>query len=226
MNPLFTIHDVLPETLDDILEVIRVMDSCGLPPAPILVSPGCGWADEQVETLQTLARNGHELVGHGWIHQVQKIRGVRHRIHSLLLSRNAAEHLAMSTEDLENMLRRCHAWFPEHDLPAPTMYVPPAWGLGKLPRQTMRKLPFRHYETLTGIYDSETDIFTRLPLVGFEADTVARALGLTLFNTVNTTLARIMGKPLRVAIHPRDLQLKLGKKLRKLLAASEVPVRK
>jgi predicted deacetylase len=217
MKSLITIHDVVPETLDDILKIIVTMDSFGLPPAPILVSPGCEWTNGQIQTLQKLTEKGHEPVGHGWIHHVQNIRGLRHRIHAILLSRNAAEHLALSADQLEDMLHRCHAWFPEHDLPAPTMYVPPAWGLGKLPRKTMRRLSFRYYETLNGIYDSQTNTFTRLPLVGFEADTRARAVGLTLFNAANITLARLTRKPLRIAIHPKDLELRLGGELRKLL---------
>ena len=52
MKSLITIHDVVPETLDDILKIIVTMDSFGLPPAPILVSPGCEWTNGQIQTLQ------------------------------------------------------------------------------------------------------------------------------------------------------------------------------
>ncbi|MDZ7640492.1 MAG: polysaccharide deacetylase family protein [Desulfurivibrio sp.] len=218
MKPLFSIHDVFPETLESILHILEVMESHGLSPAPLLVSPGGDWTPQQLQTLRSLADRGHALVGHGWYHRARKISGLRHRLHSLLISRQAAEHLDLSSDELITMLRRCHAWFPAQGLPAPRYYVPPAWGVGRLSKKNMHQLPFRYIETLTGIYDIEAGTFTHLPLLGFEADTLARKIGLTIFNAINLALAGITRRPVRVAIHPHDLDLKLNKSLRKFLA--------
>lgn len=217
MKTLLTIHDVMPETLDPVLGIISLLDSHNLPPAPLLVSPGHDWTTESLQTLRELSDKGHELAGHGWTHRARHIRSLGHRLHALLLSRRAAEHLALSDQELRDMLRKCFQWFLDNRLPPPSTYVPPAWGLGKLSRKTMRQLPFRWFETLTGIYDSHTNRFQPLPLIGFEADTPARKTSLSAFNAANLTLARLTRRPLRVAIHPHDLQLELADNLRNFL---------
>lgn len=217
MKIIFTIHDVLPETLESVLRLVDCMNESGLPPASLLVSPGRDWTPNHIDTLKQLAAQGHEMVGHGWSHRARDIRGLRHRLHAFVISRRAAEHLALTAAELRDMIQRCHDWFPANGLPPPTLYVPPAWGLGRLTRETMRELPFRWFETLTGIYDAESNAFHHLPLVGFEADTTARMLGLTLFNAVNRGLGRMLARPVRVAIHPQDLELKLGPALTSLI---------
>ncbi len=217
MKTLFTIHDVMPETLDPVLGIISLLDAHNLPPAPLLVSPGHSWRPEQLKTLRELSDKGHELAGHGWTHRARHIRGLGHRLHALFLSRRAAEHLALSGEELHDMIQRCFLWFPNNHLPPPTTYVPPAWGLGKLSRKTMRQLPFRYFETLTGIYDTHTDRLQTLPLIGFEADTPTRKIGLAALNAANLNLARLTRRPLRVAIHPHDLHLELADRLHRFL---------
>jgi uncharacterized protein len=225
MKTIFTIHDVLPKTLVDAQQIIKLMNANGLTPATLLVSPGREWTHEQLETLRQLTRRGHALAGHGWAHQARCVTGWKHRLHSLVLSRNAAEHLAWSADETETTLRRCHAWFVDNGFPPPELYVPPAWGLGKLSRKKMRALPFLRYETLAGIYNAKTDVFKRLPLIGFEADTSARKIGLRIFNALNLAFARFSGIPPRIAVHPHDLKLRLARELRQMITASTVNLR-
>ena len=52
-----------------------------------------------------------------------------------------------------------------------------------------------------------------MPLLGFEADTAFRAWSLNLFNRINFVTALTTGRPLRVSIHPQDLQLRLGEQV-------------
>jgi len=213
-----SVHDVMPSTMADVSAILSVLDEHGIRPVPLLVVPGLAWTADQIATLKRWQDAGHELVGHGWTHRAETVRGIRHRLHSLMLSRDAAEHLALDAAGIAELLTRCHAWFAAHGFVAPERYVPPAWALGAIPRTDLADLPFRTYEVLTGDLDARTGRLRRLPLTGFEADTWARARALRAWNGVNRALAYRFGIPCRVAIHPKDLGLKLSGDLRALIA--------
>ena len=184
----------------------------------MLVVPGRDWTARQIAVLGRWQRDGHELVGHGWHHRAAATRGWRHRLHSLLISRGVAEHLAHDANGIEALIVECHAWFVDNGLGAPDLYVPPAWAMGSISKQRLQDLPFLHYEVLLGIIDAASGRFNLLPLVGFEADTIWRALLLRLSNAVNVSVARHFGFPLRIAIHPHDLSLHMAEDLVALIA--------
>jgi len=187
--------------------------------ASLLVVPGVGWTGETLDRLRGLLARGHSLAGHGWQHRCARIRGLRHRLHSALISRDVAEHLCLDASGIEALIRRCGAWFPRHGLPRPDTYVPPAWAMGRIERRRLPGLGFRYFETLTGLYDAGTGRFRRLPLAGFEADTRFRALVLRGFNRAALALAR-PGRPLRIAIHPCDAELLLARDLERFIATA------
>lgn len=206
---LVSIHDVMPETLAGVETLIELVRDAGLGPASLLVVPGRDWDAAAIARLRAHADRGHELVGHGWLHRVERIRGFRHRLHSLLVSRDVAEHLELDADGIRALIRRCRDWFDDHALPAPSLYVPPAWAMGKIARRQLHGLGFRWFETLGGIYDAESDRMQRLPVVGFEADTPLRAALLRASNAWNRRQGRQLGA-LRIALHPRDLELRLA----------------
>lgn len=213
---LLAIHDVMPHTLDEVVEIIRLCQAQQLQPLTLLVVPGLPWQPAQLATLKALAAEGHSLAGHGWLHRVARIRGIKHRLHSLFISRNVAEHLACDSAGIARLITACHAWFAEQGLPSPSLYVPPAWAMGRIARAELQRLPFRRYETLHGLYDADSNHFHPLPVIGFEADTAWRVPPLRLANAINTWRAR--RGPLRIAIHPHDLQYQLAQTLRNWLA--------
>ncbi|HYM14901.1 MAG TPA: DUF2334 domain-containing protein, partial [Dehalococcoidia bacterium] len=108
-------------------------------------------------------------------------------------------------------------WFADAGLAAPQLYVPPAWALGALRSESLPAPPFRWIETLTGIHDLRARRFHVLPLAGFEADNGFRGVALRASNGASAAFARISGRPLRVAVHPHDLDLRLAGDLRRLL---------
>jgi len=101
-------------------------------------------------------------------------------------------------------------------MPERGLYVPPAWTTGRIGGDDPDRLPFRRYETLSGVYDSGTGIFRRTAMIGFEADPPFRALSCRVWNRWNLWAAGT-SKPIRVAIHPRDLRLLLAEDLRRFL---------
>jgi len=212
---LISIHDVMPSTLERCRNIVARLNGYGYRKTTLLVVPGTGWDGDTISELRALVADGAELAGHGWVHKVERIRGWRHRLHSALISRDVAEHLALDVAGRVELMRRCYDWFGEHALPAPTLYVPPAWAMGPMPRESLKELPYRQHETLTGIYDTGTGSFRLVPMVGFEADTALRATACRLWNGLNL-LAAGRTRPVRVAVHPDDFELELADDLAKL----------
>ncbi len=214
---LISVHDVMPASLDRVAGILAALEAADAGTASLLVVPGAGWTGKTLDRLHTLLARGHRLAGHGWLHKCTRIRGLGHRLHSALVSRDVAEHLCLDAAGIEALIRRCGEWFPRHGLPRPDTYVPPAWAMGRIERRRLHGLGFRYFETLTGLYDAENERFRRLPLAGFEADTRFRALVLRGLNRAALALTA-PGRPLRLAVHPRDPELLLASDLARLIA--------
>lgn len=213
---LVSIHDVTPATLPDVLTTIAFLESRGIAPISLLVVPGKAWNAEQIGNLKQLQQKGYLLAGHGWAHHVERIAGFRHTLHAALFSRHVAEHLALDSRRIAALITRCYDWFGAMGLDPPALYVPPAWAMGTISKTQLRTLPFRYFEYFSGVYDGKRNKLHRLPLVGYEADKQWRVAPLRLWNAANLVLARRTGL-LRIAIHPRDLHLRLSNELKALL---------
>lgn len=220
LQALVSIHDVMPQTRPQVTDMLGQL---ALPPQAVtlLVVPGKAWSEEDLAWLRELQNAGHPLAGHGWSHRCQPPVTLYHKLHSALLSRQVAEHLSLSGEAIVGLVQDCHEWFAHHDLTASSLYVPPAWALGSLSRSQVARLPFACVETLSGVLDTGTGTHTRLPLVGFEADTRFRALFLGWFNALNVSRARRQRVPLRIGLHPFDLSFHLAPQIFNLLKQVE-----
>lgn len=215
---LVSVHDLMPDTLPAVQEVVAALDESGIRPLTLLVVPGHEWSDTQLQWLRQRQAHGDMLAGHGWAHRAGAVRNLYDRLHRRFFSRGVAEHLALGPDEVCELMVRCHRWFLDAGLHAPEVYVPPAWAMGAVDRARLREqVPFRLYETLSGFFDADTDRFVRVPLLGYEADTRARAVALRVSNGINRLLAKMTGT-LRVAIHPRDFDLLLAADLRRLIA--------
>ena len=214
---LLSIHDVTPDTLDDVERILSELSGLGYRKITLLVVPGSGWTPGSLKRLRLLPGAARRLsVRSRLLSPELEPEALRHRVHSLLISRNVAEHLALSRSQACELVQRCYEWFADNGLPEPGLYVPPAWAMGRIRRDDLDRLPFRRYETLSGVYDSGTGVFRRTAMIGFEADTPFRALSCRLWNRWNLRSAGT-SKPIRVAIHPRDLRLLLAEDLRRFL---------
>jgi uncharacterized protein len=217
MRAILSIHDLMPESRPAISAMLTQLfvSVPALRPKHItlLVVPGKQWSADDLAWLQRLAAAGHPLAGHGWSHRAVLNRSLLHRLHSLLLSRDAAEHLSRPPHELTALVLRCHAWFVEHDLPVGPLYVPPAWAVGRLGAADQQVLPFALMETLSGVTRLRDQHHQRLPLTGYEADSAIRAMFLSASNQFNVALASRTGGMLRIGLHPFDLQYRLAEQL-------------
>ncbi|MEX0330653.1 MAG: polysaccharide deacetylase family protein [Puniceicoccaceae bacterium] len=216
LKALISLHDVMPETLPQADEVLQRLNSVGLPPITLLVVPGRDWQESQLDWLRQRVEEGHTLAAHGWIHETQP-KTVYHRLHSALISRNVAEHLALNPEEIPGFISRSMQWFPDNGFSLPALYVPPAWALGDPPPITADE-PFpRFIEVLKGIIDTQAGRLHPLPMVGYEVDTWWRKMAVSIWNRWNIRQARRSGRVLRIGLHPHDFELLLGSELEGLL---------
>lgn len=203
---LVSIHDVMPETMTRVCDIIRFLKRKQVHRLTLLVVPGKSWTSREIGQLRSFQKDGVELAGHGWRHRVYRMNTAWHRLHGRLISRDEAEHLSLSGAEITDIICRCYQWFVRMGLALPTLYVPPAWAMGKLSRNHWQALPFSLYETQSGVYDVEADSHYRLPVIGYMADTRSRVVSLKLVNAISLGLSLA---PIRIAIHPNDMYLPL-----------------
>jgi predicted deacetylase len=215
VKALISIHDVMPGTMTEVAELLKICRSSGVQQVTLLVVPGLDWQSEQIDQLRQWQKSGCELAAHGWVHRCVTNKSLWHRVHSLILSRDVAEHLSLEPDDVIELMHKSGNWFVENGFDQPSLYVPPAWALGKVSKRAMRSCGYSQVETLSGVVFPKSGQTKRLPLVGFEADTFTREHALRVFNGV--ALKMPTTKPLRVSIHPYDHKLRLGKNLRTVL---------
>jgi len=208
----------MPSTLGCVRDIIERLPAPCLDNLILLVVPGLDWTDDQLKALHGWQAGGIRLAGHGWTHETREVRRLYHRLHSLFISRRAAEHLCLTAAEIEDMLVRNRAWFRRNGFDVPALYVPPAWALGPISSDALARTGWRYLETTSAIVDIETGRSLALPLVGFEADTWLRQVSLGLFNRLNELIASER-RPLRVAIHPFDYDHRLSAQLERITGA-------
>lgn len=212
---IVSIHDAMPATFANVLEIVKLLKSLSVHPVTILVVPGMNWHPADITRLKNLQEHsGIQLAGHGWRHRADRFGTLSHRVHGLLISRNEAEHLSLGPCETAELIDRNYNWFSGVGLKPPELYVPPAWAMGKLDRKVLSTLPYRYFETLFGIYDSHRDKLHPMALCGYMADSAIRSFFLRISNALNKRVASL---PLRIAIHPNDLSLPLAADLKALL---------
>lgn len=205
---LVSIHDVMPANLDRILGIISFLRGKGVRSITLLIVPGKDWRPRDIEQLQKLQEDTDiGFAGHGWHHGIDGFGSLWHRLHGLLISRKEAEHLSLAADKIAGLILKNHEWFAAVGLKPPELYVPPAWAMGKISRKKLDTLPFRYYETLVGVYDAKRGCTRPMAVCGYMADTRARSLALRATNAVNRFALPF---PLRIAIHPEDLDLLLA----------------
>ena len=221
---LISVHDVMPSTLERVAALVALAAEHELHHVTLLVVPGLDWHREQIDQLRRWQDAGHDLAAHGWTHRCRPPRSWGHRLHSWLLSRDVAEHLSATPAERIEILSRSADWFERHHLGLPTLYVPPAWALA-MPTRELRTSPFALIETLPGLVFCATGRRLCLPLVGFEADTSAREFCVSRLNRWNQTASQLTGRPVRVGLHPFDLDLRLQAEARRTLRSCQAAMR-
>lgn len=210
----------MPETFRRTEEIIKYLRDHRIPPITLLVVPGRQWNSQQLKRLHKLEEVGYEMAAHGWRHEVTARGGLYHRLHSALLSRNVAEHLALDSGGILDLMQRSRQWFVDNGFSPPRLYVPPAWALGPITPGHLAQVPFDRIEVLSGLLNPQTGVVYKMPVVGFEADSPLRAAGLRIWNAWQMRRVRLRSQPVRLGIHPDDFYLRLAAHLRAMIEES------
>lgn len=214
---IFSLHDVMPETMNKVEKILDYTDDLSIGPMALLVVPGKDWQRDQIDRLRQLSASGYELAAHGWNHKAREKKSCYHQLHGAIISKDTAEHLCLREDEIVHLMENAYNWFTDNQLPPPNLYVPPAWALGPVKAARLRQLPYTHIETLSGYYDVRRHRRLRLPIIGFEADFPLRAKLLGGFNSLQLAQCKITGKALRFSLHPYDFDLLLAPQLQQFL---------
>ncbi len=155
-DAVVSIHDVAGTDINRITAILDFLSSMNVARVTLLVIPGSGWDDAGRQRLRQWGESGIDLAAHGLRHRCGRIWEPYHRFHSRFLSRNVARHLSAGLNRVADIIRRSHDWFEEMGLPTIPLYVPPAGTMGRIDETALRKLPFRLYETVTGVWYART----------------------------------------------------------------------
>lgn len=212
---IVSIHDLMPSTLPDVAGLLERIESKGWSGIDLLVVPGLPWKREEMEQLKVWESHGHRIVPHGWFHRVGQIRGIRHRIHSLLISRNVAEHLSLAPGEVGSFIQRSRDQLIHWGFSAPELYVPPAWAVGDISSAELNALSVQWIEVVGGFISTRGAPMERSALLGYEADTLLREFVLKIWNSLNWRRFQKGKVRLRMGIHPQDAQLRMASQLEK-----------
>ena len=215
MKCYISIHDVSPNKFSEIKNIINHLKHYNCKKITLLIIPNLDWTDRQLQDIKLMQKNNIEIAAHGWEHKHHSIKNLYHYMHSKIFSRNCAEHLSKDRSEIIELIQKSFKWFTSRKFRPPTIYVAPAWALGKIKYSDLDSLPFSEYETITGVYSKKQMKY--IPLIGFEADTLFRKYILKISNFVNYQISKLTGV-VRIAIHPDDFKLLLSADINKFLS--------
>ncbi len=156
-----SLHDVSPLTRPIFEPMLAELAALGVERCSLLVIPDhhrrrhmladagfCRW-------LETLARQGHELVAHGYYHQrvPRPSESWRQRVTTRVYTQGEGEFYDLSKEEAAGLLARAKADFGKLDAPPPVGFIAPAWLLSNPARGAVREAGFRYTTFLTGVED-------------------------------------------------------------------------
>ena len=211
-----SLHDLSPWTQPVFTAMLAELASLGVERTSLLVIPDhhhrgpmladagfCRW-------LEGLARQGHELVVHGYYHQRPARAGETwwQRGMTRIYTQGEGEFYDLPLNEAGELLAQAQADFRQLDAPAPVGFIAPAWLLGSDAAAAVRKAGFRYTTYLTGMRDfrmaEDAGFIPARSLVYSCRNRWRRAASLLW----NAGLARRLhgGPLLRVSLHPPDYQ--------------------
>ena len=223
-----SLHDVSPLTRPVFERMLAELKEWGVGRCSLLVIPDhhhrghfladagfCRW-------LEGLAKQGHELVAHGYHHQreVRPAETWKERMITSVYTKGEGEFYDLPHDAAAALLARAKAAFRPLDAPVPSGFIAPAWLLSVAANVAVREAGFRYTTYLTGVQDYRVEGGGFIParsLVYSPRNRWRRACSLVYV----AGLARWLRQAplLRLGLHPPDYQhAHLWKQVRRLVA--------
>ncbi len=224
-----SLHDVSPLTRPIFEPMIAELRELGVERTSLLVIPDhhhrghmladagfCRW-------LETLARQGHELVAHGYYHQraPRPAETWRQRAMTRVYTQGEGEFYDLGKDEAAGLLARAKDDFGKLDAPLPVGFIAPAWLLSDPAKEAVREAGFRYTTFLTGIEDFALGggFISAPSLVYSPRNRWRRVCSLAW----NAGLARWLGDAplIRLGLHPPDYQhVNLWRQVRRITGAA------
>ncbi len=156
-----SLHDVSPITRSVFERMLTDLAAWGVARCSLLIIPDhhhrghmladagfCRW-------LENLAKQGHELVVHGYYHQrtTRPAETWKQRFITQIYTQGEGEFYDLSWEEAGQLLARAKEDFRRLDAPAPSGFIAPAWLLSDGANDAVREAGFRYTTFLTGVKD-------------------------------------------------------------------------
>ena len=199
---IVAIHDVATSTLDEVEWLLERLDAVGAERRVLKVVPAdAAGGDEAplVDLLRREARNGSEVVLHGWRHRaVGPLRGsLPDRLRARLFAGDAAELLSVPEGEVARRVAAGRDWLTSHSLAA-SGFCPPGWLATRGLPPVLRDAGFRYLVTLRGLRDLRRRRTITLPPRGYMG---AGATQERLVRVGDTVLSRPLRALLRAPAH-------------------------
>lgn len=225
-----SLHDVSPLTRPIFEPMLAELATLGVARCSLLVIPDhhhrghmladagfCRW-------LETLARQGHEIVAHGYYHQraSRSAETWQQRMMTRVYTQGEGEFYDLSKDEAAELLARAKDDFGKLDTPMLSGFIAPAWLLSAPAREAVREAGFRYTTFLTGVESFAPDGGGFIParsLVYSPRNRWRRVCSLAW----NAVLARrLKNAPLmRLGLHPPDYEhANLWRQVRRIVADS------
>ena len=215
LRPAFVVsmHDVSPLTQDVFAAMLDDLRSLGLTKCSLLVIPDhhhrrhfltdvpfCHW-------LEDLARDGHELVIHGYYHQrdARPSESLPQRVVTSMYTLGEGEFYDLSKPEAARLLALAQEEFRDLRAPAPSGFIAPAWLLGDEAAAAVREAGFAYTTWLRGVEDLTRGEFLASQSLVYSCRNAWRRSVSLAWN--GFLFRRLRRNPLiRLGLHPPDFQ--------------------
>lgn len=161
--------------------------------------------EEFAQVLTGLSEAGHVIYQHGLAHYIAP--SAQESFASQQLNTklsNEAEFAGMSQAQSKQYLQRAQEVWSDLGLPHPQGFVPPTWHAPRHLRAQAHEAGFSNYESRTAIHQfSPKKTSFSIPM-SFWGASLTEFQGSLRWNMRLFQFARLLGVPLRLALHPSD----------------------
>jgi predicted deacetylase len=222
-----SLHDVSPRTWQASSRILAELARLGVPGASLLVIPDhhrrgaviddpafCTWLAEK-------AREGHEIVTHGYTHQRARHSGesALQKITTRIYTADEGEFYDLDRETARKLVARGNSELRQAGLD-PCGFIAPAWLLGAEALAALRDLGVEYTTTLGTVLDLKSDRAWQSQSLVWSVRSGWRRVASLVWNA--TLFRRLRGNPLlRISIHPVDLaHAPIWKQIRALITSA------
>ena len=214
-----SLHDVSPLTREVFTAMLRELAEVGVTKTSLLVIPNHHHRGHMLEDasfcrwVEGLAKEGHEVVVHGYYHQ-RAARGdetTRQRWMTSVYTTGEGEFYDLSEEEAGALLARAREEFSKLDAPTPRGFIAPAWLLSSAAARAVQRAGFLYTTLLTRMvllawhhYDATQDRLWSQSLVYSCRNWWRRECSLLWNASLRRRLRRV--RLLRLGLHPPDYQ--------------------